>query len=384
MLIIIRKKIKFVFLFLICLALGIGISHRNYSLKNYIIPINSEINEQINCLLTNIIDTRNKALLNNSPDTLGLLYNKEVRNGLWAYEHELKKMRYLHSWEEKQGIYYKDISSTVILRNLKKKNAGYSANLLVNTRYEYSYEDCPEMIEFFQLGTYHSLDLMPTSQSEEEDLTLEELNLLITREWYTDPFADSLQLDKMKNEEIKETINSGVKKEAVEINERRKKALAYADKYCGAASLAEYNFQYNPDYRNYNHLGGDCANFASQILYEGANFSKNGNWNYSRGSGSNSWVNASAFNNYMIYSGRATTIASGKYKDVLNASYKLLPGDYIAYERKGKVCHVSVVTGADSKGYTLVNSHNTDRYRVPWDLGWSNSNIRFRLVRVHY
>ena len=86
----------------------------------------------------------------------------------------------------------------------------------------------------------------------------------------------------------------------------------------------------------------------------------------------------------MIYSGRATTIASGKYKDVLNASYKLLPGDYIAYERKGKVCHISVVTGADSKGYTLVNSHNTDRYRVPWDLGWSNSNIRFRLVRVHY
>ncbi|NLM97167.1 MAG: amidase domain-containing protein [Halanaerobiaceae bacterium] len=384
MLIIIRKNHRILFLFLVFLAIGTGISYRNYSLNNYIIPINSEINEQISCLIKNIIDTRNQAILNNDPDTLGLLYNREMRNGLWAYEHELKKMKYLHSWEEKQGIYYKNISSIVFLRKLTKKNDGFTANLMVNTRYEYSYEDSPEITEFFQIGTYHSLDLMPASPSDEEGRAPEELNLLITREWYTDPFADSLQLEKIENEGIRETIFSAVKKERTEISERRKKAVAYADKYCGAASLPEYNFQYNPAYRNYNNLGGDCTNFASQILYEGGSFPKNNNWNYSRGSGSSSWVNASAFHNYMIYSGRASIIASGKYRDVLNSSYKLLPGDYIAYERKGKICHISVVTGADSKGYILVNSHNTDRYRVPWDLGWSNKNIRFKLVRVHY
>ncbi|MBM7558094.1 hypothetical protein JOC47_002964 [Halanaerobacter jeridensis] len=38
----------------------------------------------------------------------------------------------------------------------------------------------------------------------------------------------------------------------------------------------------------------------------------------------------------------------------------------------------------DSKGYILVNSHNSDRHRVPWDLGWSNNEIKFCLVRVHY
>src|SRR5690554_4000835 len=114
MFLIISKKIKFLFLFPICLVLGIGISHRYYTLNNYIIPINSELNEKVNEIITEIIDTRNKAILNNNSDALGLLYNKKVRNGLWAYEHELKKMRYLHNWEKKQGIYYKNIGSTVI------------------------------------------------------------------------------------------------------------------------------------------------------------------------------------------------------------------------------------------------------------------------------
>ena len=86
----------------------------------------------------------------------------------------------------------------------------------------------------------------------------------------------------------------------------------------------------------------------------------------------------------MIYSGRGSLIARGKYKDVLEKSYKLLPGDYIAYEKNGNVVHISIVTGQDSHGYIQVNAHHTDRYRSPWDLGWSNDYITFRLVRVHY
>lgn len=86
----------------------------------------------------------------------------------------------------------------------------------------------------------------------------------------------------------------------------------------------------------------------------------------------------------MMGSGRASRLAYGKYNQVLPASYKLLPGDYIAYEKKGKVIHVSVVTGADSKGYTLTNSHNADRFRVPWDLGYGDKGVRFWLMQVHY
>lgn len=402
------SKKKLFFIFFACLSIGIILSTTKGILEKPSIPISSEVNEELKIIFKGIIDTRNAAILNNDQETLELLYNREVRNGLWAFEHELKKMRYLHSWEEKQGISYNNIDSRVVLRHISRKNDGYTANLMVTTRYEYTYEDSSETKDFFQIGTYHSLDLMPVSISlkevniaKKEDLPKLESHqqnkflakeknppknkvLNITREWYTDPFADSLNMDKMENQEIKEIILSADKRQDMKINEKRKKALQYADEYCGAACLPEYNPQYNPDYRNYNYLGGDCANFASQVLYEGGEFPKDGNWSYYRGSGSSAWVNAAAFNNYMIYSGRASMIAHGSYNEILEASYKLLPGDYIAYEKKGKVCHISVVSGADSKGYTLVNSHNTDRYRVPWDLGWSNRNIKFRLVQVHY
>jgi hypothetical protein len=316
---------------------------------------------------------RNQALIEENTDTLASLYNHKVRNGLWAYEHELKKLKYLHNWSDKQGVEFTRIDSTVILRSAKEKNDGFSVNLLVSTEYVYVYEDAPQIENSFRIGTYHYLDLMPYDEG-----------WVITREWYADPFADSLNLDKIKSEEIQQVILSGKSKDLSDLNVRRVKALAYADQYVGAASLPEHGFQYNSKYRNYNPEGGDCANFASQILYEGGGFKKNSTWNYERGSGSKAWLNAHAFNNYMTYSGRASTIARGTYANVLKNSYQLLPGDYIAYEKGGKVTHISIVTGLDSKGYVLVNCHNSDRYRVPWDLGWSDKGITFRLVRVHY
>lgn len=41
-----------------------------------------------------------------------------------------------------------------------------------------------------------------------------------------------------------------------------------------------------------------------------------------------------AFNDYMLQSERASVIAQGSYDKILEASYKLLPGDYIAYEEE--------------------------------------------------
>jgi hypothetical protein len=165
--------------------------------------------------------------------------------------------------------------------------------------------------------------------------------------------------------------------------QRRTDAVAYADLYAGAAGSPEIGYQYNGNYKNYNSLGGDCANFVSQILHEGGKFKKTSIWNYDK-DGSRAWLKAQGLKDFMINSGRGSLLAYGSYDKVLKASYKLLPGDLVAYEKKGEVTHVSLVTGADSRGYSLVNCHNTDRYRVPWDLGWSNSGIRFYLIRVHY
>ena len=85
----------------------------------------------------------------------------------------------------------------------------------------------------------------------------------------------------------------------------------------------------------------------------------------------------------MINSGRASYITKGSYKQVYKDAYNLRPGDFVAYEKGGKIVHISVVTGLDSKGYPLVTCHNTDRLLVPYDLGWSNPNIKFHLINVH-
>ncbi|KXG74254.1 amidase domain-containing protein [Thermotalea metallivorans] len=328
--------------------------------------------EEFSPIVQHIFDARNQAIMEENTDLLDPLYDKELKYGRWAYEHELKKMKYLHQWSEKQGIQFIGIGAKTMIKWVKKKNDGYVINLMTATEYHYVYEDAPGKKNMFRIGTYHSLDI------KQKDGTW-----VITREWYTDPFADSLHLDMEKSAAIKEFILSQQPRDFSDIHERRKNAVAYADQYSGAAGSEEYGYSYNKKYKNYNPLGGDCANFASQILYEGGKFRKTRTWNYDR-DGSKAWVNAQAFKNYMLYSGRASTIAYGNYDKVYKLSYQLRPGDFIAYEKNGKVTHISVVTGADSKGYTLVNCHNTDRYRVPWDLGWSNRGIKFWLIRVHY
>jgi hypothetical protein len=112
---------------------------------------------------------------------------------------------------------------------------------------------------------------------------------------------------------------------------------------------------------------------------------------YGRGSGSKAWVNADSLKNYLLYSGKARVIKSGKYKELSSSSdgnpsavSKLCSGDIICYEKgSGNIDHFAVITSFDSNGYPLVNSHTTDRYHVPWDLGWGDKKIRFYLLHVN-
>ncbi|HHX18062.1 MAG TPA: amidase domain-containing protein [Clostridium sp.] len=330
------------------------------------------ISDEHQNMIEKIFLIRNNAFLENDLETLESLYNKNTKLGTWAYEHQTIKMKCLHNWADKQGIVFNDINTKVIIRHIKDTESGYQYNLIGSTEYKYSYIDQQDVENLFRIGTYHSLNL------EKKDG-----KWLISKEWYTDPFADSLNLDNIKTEEFKEFVLSSKPADLSNINSRRISAVEYADKYCGAAASEEYGYKYNKKYKDYNPLGGDCANFASQILHEGAGFKKDYTWKYEK-EGSKAWVNAQAFKDYMIYSGRGSLILKGTYNQVFKGSFKLLPGDFIAYEKKGKITHISVVTGIDSKGYALVNCHNTDRNRVPWDLGWNDKGIVFWLVRVNY
>lgn len=329
--------------------------------------------KEVTSYIEQIFQRRNKAILSGDLQLIKSIYNMNTKYGTWAYEYEKRKMNYINNWAQKQGVKFIEITPTIIIKSIKGNIDNFSVYLLCSTEYKYVYENQQEIENISRIGTYHILQL-----------TSKDGSWIISKEWYKDPFGDSLNLDNIKADSIKAHILSQSARDFSTLHKRRINAIEYADKYCGAASTAEFEYKYNKKYRDYNPEGGDCANFASQILFEGGKFRKNSAWNYDKNGATKGWLNADGFIKYMTNSGRASVIAYGSYDKVYKASYKLLPGDFVAYEKKNDVTHISVVTGADSKGYSLVSCHNSDRNKVPWDLGWSNKSIRFWLVRVHY
>lgn len=335
--------------------------------------LSEEMKKEFKDLLENLFSQRNEAVVSGDCDVLKGFYDLNIKVSLWAYESEAKKTQYLINWSEKQAVKFRDLKSVVRIRKVAEKEPGlYGVICDVATDFNYYYIDSPDIINHFRLGTNHYLNL-----KKEND------KYIITKEWYTDPFADSLDIKNIKSEEISKYILEHQPPEFIP-NERQLKAIEYAHTYCGISEDDNFIFKYNSKYKNHNPDGGDCANFASQILHEGGGFKKNQLWNYSGKEGTKAWLNAQGFKNYMVGSGRASYIAKGTYQQTYKAAFNMKPGDFVAYEKKGRITHISTVTGFDSKGYPLVTCHNTDRLLVPYDLGWSNDNIRFHLIHVHY
>lgn len=374
-----NKYIKIIVMSL-CLILPLGLGSIIYKLNSKVSEIEAikideddQIKQQYQLLLQKLFDYRNKAILEQNEEILKELYDTDKKTGLWAYEHEVEKMKYLKNWSSKQGVTFNDIKTKVKIRKVKEKETDlYGIICNVATDYNYSYENEKDVKNIFRIGTEHYLNVK-----------IKDNQYIITKEWYTDPFADSLNLENIKSDDIRSYILAQQKPD-IQLTQEQQKAIDYAHRYCGVSTEEEYEFKFNREYKNFNPDGGDCANFASQIMYESGRFKKNSIWNYNNRDGTKAWVNAQGFKNYILNSGRGSLICKGSYEETYKESYNLRPGDFVAYEKGGRITHVSTVTGMDSKGYPLVTCHNTDRLLVPWDLGWSNKTIRFHLIRVHY
>ena len=374
-----NKYIKIIVMSL-CLILPLGLGSIISKLNSKVSEIEAikideddQIKQQYQLLLQNLFDYRNKAILEQNEEILKELYDTDKKTGLWAYEHEVEKMKYLKNWSSKQGVTFNDIKTKVKIRKVKEKETDlYGIICNVATDYNYSYENEKDVKNIFRIGTEHYLNVK-----------IKDNQYIITKEWYTDPFADSLNLENIKSDDIRSYILAQQKPD-IQLTQEQQKAIDYAHRYCGVSTEEEYEFKFNREYKNFNPDGGDCANFASQIMYESGRFKKNSIWNYNNRDGTKAWVNAQGFKNYILNSGRGSLICKGSYEETYKESYNLRPGDFVAYEKGGRITHVSTVTGMDSKGYPLVTCHNTDRLLVPWDLGWSNKTIRFHLIRVHY
>lgn len=362
MIIVIKKKILILSILILLVSIISVIFLSNKGIKSVI------SNTDYNTMIEENINTRNEAILKQDKKKIQKLYDLEIKYSIWAYEHEINKMKYLHSWSEKQGINIISIDAKPIINWVKENDEKISLDITLSTEYKYVYKDDIKNINTFRIGTYHAMDIEKRDKK-----------WIITKDWYDDPFGDNLGVKKEEIENINKIIAKGNKN--LQTNETREDIVKYMDKYLGAADNGENNYKYNNKYKNYNSIGGDCTNFASQSLFEGGAFEKTYGWNYEK-EGTKAWVNAQGFKDYLLYSGRGKAIKHGSYSEVINESYNLSKGDIIAYEKKGKVVHICVVSGIDSKGYRLVNSHNTDRFRVPWDLGFTSKGVKFWLIKL--
>ncbi|MGN1223735.1 MAG: amidase domain-containing protein [Ruminococcus sp.] len=135
-----------------------------------------------------------------------------------------------------------------------------------------------------------------------------------------------------------------------------------------AVSYAKtYWSHYNPNYANYNDIGGDCANFVSQCLHAGGLEMTDGWYWYSYSDRSASWAACPSMYKYFKEAG---------YTIIENPSdSQVLAGNPVLYysSAKGRWSHAAICVGNDSSGTPIVAAHNNDHYGVDWKLGtgWS-------------
>lgn len=134
------------------------------------------------------------------------------------------------------------------------------------------------------------------------------------------------------------------------VSYNREKALEYAKKWAKAR---------NSIYLNFDGIGGDCTNFASQCLYAGVgvmNYTRDLGWYYnSPDDRAAAWSDAEHFRRFLLNNKGEGPIA------VSLAVNRLERGDFISLNNGNAYYHTLIITGF-SDGIPLVSAHTDDSY----------------------
>jgi len=366
------------------------------------LPTSSYNENELKTEVENMYNKRSSAFITGDLVSLKDLFDTSQKYGQWALEHEVKRIKYLQDWSKQRGMKFTNVESTVRVKKIYPGGKVIKIALEESYKFDYIYpQDATPATNSFGVGIRHTLSLIKKNDK-----------WAVYNDWYTDCFEDALQaysgeIQNNLTPNSQNTYNLYSKHIPITIANsqnykrfyyNREKAAAYADKFCGAAWGSGNNFKYNKKYKDFNGIGGDCTNFASQVLgdKEAGDLPVDYTWRceyspYGNSQGTTAWVNADGLKNYLTYSGRGTVIKRGTFKDLTTPEpdypggivQKLQLADLVCYEKKGNIDHFSIITGQDSHGYPLVNSHTTDRYHVPLDLGWGDNKIRFFLIHIN-
>ena len=145
----------------------------------------------------------------------------------------------------------------------------------------------------------------------------------------------------------------------------RESAVSYAEKWA---------LSRNPDYYNFDFLGGDCTNFVSQCLFSGTkimNYKPVTGWFYkSLNNRAPSWTGVEFFYNFIT-----ENISFGP-RAVLVEKNQILPGDIIQLGRQnGEFYHALIVSKILNES-VLTCSHTNDALNRPLDT-YFYQNIRY-------
>ena len=135
-------------------------------------------------------------------------------------------------------------------------------------------------------------------------------------------------------------------------------AAGVYDPAAAAAYALKYWQNYNPNYSNYNSIGGDCCNFVSQCLHAGG-LQMDGSWFwYSYSNHSASWTLCTALKTYLVGTLGCAFIPSP-------SAAQIDVGDVLYFNNGGHV----MICSEKINGQVWVCGHNADRHYTNWNWG---------------
>ena len=148
----------------------------------------------------------------------------------------------------------------------------------------------------------------------------------------------------------------------------RNKAVTYAEKWAGAR---------NPNYYNYEYLGGDCTNFISQCIFAGTgimNYNKSNGWYYiSANDKSHSWTGVEFLYNFLINNKSVGPFGKDVTRNEINI------GDVIQLSFDGKKFGHTLIVVNKINDKIYIATHTFDCYNRELD---TYSYVKARFIKI--
>ena len=338
---------------------------------------------EINGFINNFFDYRDKSKENNILTNQSKLYkntldikDKEIgriESSLFEQIDNKKLERYFKNYVKLENIVasISDIEEEILDIQTKKTVTYDNNNIYLNverikesiftiqgTKFDEPSYESSKYTFVFDRKTNKLIDYIPTS-TEEQVFLKSDMDKVIKEEAYK-RIGDK-QLIRKKEDIIHSNHNIETKAyRTYDFN--RSNMVAYANKHAKS---------YNPNYPNFENMGGDCTNFVSQVLRAGnAPFDTSGSYRwyyYNMNNRAPAWSGAKQLYNYLINN---TYIGpQGKKASTNEIIYNMRPGDpvFIDFGYNNSIDHAVVITSYNvgAPNLTRVAAHTNDRVNYP-------------------